>query len=544
MNLTNRKLPKWLWAGMGIAAMLFTAAVLVFYVLGPALATLHSDYTDSLLWANATAESGRVLDPKFNYAAILPFGGALWMVPILKIFGYGRTAYVLSMLVFIPLFMGAAYYMMRSLKFSRVWSAIGTMTICLILSSSQNMLEMMWAHVIYYSLSILFFMLAVSLTLRVAEAVLCWKRGDKISWKKLILLGLLAILCVGSATDGVQLVVMSTLPVMGGLIAMAFFDEKPLLSKPKLKTYVLVALMGVATLAGLVLLKLFTRNDRIDAVYANAYDYWSPSNQWTKNFMQLFPALCALFGVELEAGTKLFTVDSVIYVLKMAYLVLIILCPAVLLLRYKKLRQSTKLLIWAHLILSVVLFLGYVCGMLYTAQWRLIPFIGTGTILLIAALRELWGGKAVEKRLVCVLAAVMAVICLANVADIAVMPRRVEDNKHWALTQQLQERGYTHGYATFWNSHPVNILSDDQVHVGVLEQKPDGELVPRQFQNYKNEFDACPEGSRCFLVLDSYELSLARKSEYWTRLQEQRNLVDSFQCGDYYVLVFDGHVIV
>ena len=124
------------------------------------------------------------------------------------------------------------------------------------------------------------------------------------------------------------------------------------------------------------------------------------------------------------------------------------------------------------------------------------------------------------------------------------MPHGVENNVRWALTQELKERGYTHGYATFWNSLPVNILSDDEIHVGTVEQTAEGDLIPRNYQNYKNEFDACPEGTACFLVLDSYELSEVQKSEYWARLKEQRNLVDSFQCGSFIVLVFDGHVIV
>ena len=138
----------------------------------------------------------------------------------------------------------------------------------------------------------------------------------------------------------------------------------------------------------------------------------------------------------------------------------------------------------------------------------------------------------------------MAVICLYNAIKVAQMPHGVENNVRWALTQELKERGYTHGYATFWNSLPVNILSDDEIHLGTLEQTAEGDLIPRNYQNYKNEFDACPEGTACFLVLDSYEFSEVQKSEYWARLKEQRNLIDSFTCGDYIVLVFDGHVIV
>ena len=60
--------------------------VLISYITGPALEYLNSDCVDSLLWSKVIVDSGKILAEDFYYAAILPFGSPLWMVPIIKIF--------------------------------------------------------------------------------------------------------------------------------------------------------------------------------------------------------------------------------------------------------------------------------------------------------------------------------------------------------------------------------------------------------------------------------------------------------------------------
>ena len=79
-------------------------ALVIYYILGPGEGYFHSDCTDSIVWANATVESGKIFDPDFKYAALLPFSASAWMVPLIRIFGYGMTAHNIAMIIFAVIF--------------------------------------------------------------------------------------------------------------------------------------------------------------------------------------------------------------------------------------------------------------------------------------------------------------------------------------------------------------------------------------------------------------------------------------------------------
>ncbi len=530
--------PKWVYdRALPIFILLCTLGFVLYYITGPMLVLLNSDYLDSLVWANVTAETGDILSTEFNYAALLPFGSPLWMVPILKIFGYGIKAQVLSMAVFAVLFISAAYYFFRSLKFKRLIAALAAAVFCLVMSGSDVLLEMFWGHTIYYSLGLLFFLLLMGLTLRLTDATRSWKKGNKLKIRTILELAAVAILCVGCATDGFQLIALGIMPMAGALIICAFFDPTPLVDRSKLRKGAVLGLMLVCAVVGLGVLKIITKNGYIKAGYANAHMVWGNSNDWIANVMKIFPNAAILFGVNVKAEQKLLTLPSMIYMLKLVTLVAIGVAPVALLLRYKKLSEKVKMVLWGHLIITAVIFFLVVFGPLAYGNWRLIPCISTGLILTMLWIRELLAGSRVEKRL----AALLACVCLANVAQLARMPRNIQNNVHWDVTQMLKEKGYDYGFATFWNSHPIVALSDSEIEVTSVKQEGI-ELEPHRYQNYKDEFE--PKEGPCFLLLDEEEYANVQQGEYWKKLNSTRKLIDSFECGEFIVLVFDGNIIV
>ncbi len=544
MNLTKKKLPKWLFDPVApILLLVFTAAVAMYYISGPLLAEFHSDYTDSLLWANVTAETGDILSTKFNYAAILPFGAPLWMVPILKIFGYGRTAFQLSMVVFTLVFISSSYYFFRSLKWQRLIAAAATSCLCLLLSGSDVLLEMMWGHTIYYSLSLLFWLLLMGLTLHLLDTTRSWKKGNKIRISTILELVAVTILCAGCATDGSQMLALGVLPVLGALVAWAFFDDSPLISKANLCKCALAGLMLVASGIGMVILFLITKGGTISSTYASSHLAWDSHTKWMNNLLHIFPSTAQLYNADTAAGQKLFTFGSLVRGLKILMLMVVFAAPVAMLLRYRKLNDSTKLALWGHFVVTGVIGFMYVFGILNDGNWRLIPCLGTGIIVTILWIHDLFAGSRVEKRLATVLAVLLAVVCLLNVALIGKMPRKVQQNKYWNVTQALQEKGYDYGYATFWNSHPIALLSDNKIQITSVEQEGT-ELAPLYYQNYDREFIPQEDRDTCFLLLEQAELENLQKGQYWQRLKSCRQLVDSFECGEFIVLVFDGNVIV
>ena len=538
------RVPKWVFDPvLPILLLVFTAAVLVYYITGPMLATFHSDFTDSLLWANVTAETGQILSPDYNYAAILPFGSPLWMVPILKIFGYGRTAFMASMIVFVPIFMGSGYYFFRSFKWNRLSCAMAVCCFCLVMSGSTTLLEMLWGHTIYYSLSLLFWMLLMGLTLRLVDTTREWKQGKKLKISRILELVCVSVLCAGCATDGFQVLALSVAPVAGALIACAFFDNIPLLDRGSMRKYAVVGLMLISSCVGIVILRIITKNGAISASYANGHMYWTPTNNWVENLQSIFPAICDLFGISVPEKLKLFSLKSVFCGLRLLLLLFVLAAPVAMLLRYRKLSQSKRIALWGHLLLTGVIGFMYIFGMLSYGNWRLIPCVGTGVIITVLWVSELLAGTRVEKRVAAALAALMAAVCLANVWQVAKMPRNVEDNSYWQVTQVLKEKGYDYGFASFWNSHPIVLLSDNEIQVTTVYLE-EGELTERHYQNYRDAFEPRQDKETCFLLMETNEYRQMKDGAYMQRLRESRNLVDSFQCGKFIVLVFDGSVIV
>ena len=56
------RIPKWVYdLVLPILLLLFAMGAAVYYITGPMLVMFHSDYTDSLIWANVSVETGKIL---------------------------------------------------------------------------------------------------------------------------------------------------------------------------------------------------------------------------------------------------------------------------------------------------------------------------------------------------------------------------------------------------------------------------------------------------------------------------------------------------
>ena len=265
--------------------MIFALASVVYFIVGPMEGYVHADFTDTIYWANASLESGRVFDPQFRYAGLLPFSANLWFIPLISIFGVSMTAQVIGMTVFALVFAASLWFMCRSLEWSVSWSAFTVGATMLILSSSVKLREIMWGHVIYYSLILVLLFVGIGLAVRLLR-----KRTPTLC----ILTALWAIL---SATDGVQIVAMVLFPVAGAIIAEIFFNgKKKLTDKGNFYPLCLSAGIIVAGAVGLVLLSLLKGDIR--AGYAEAHMGLTSVNNWMDNLLKLPKAWFGLLGFD------------------------------------------------------------------------------------------------------------------------------------------------------------------------------------------------------------------------------------------------------
>jgi len=531
-----------------ILGVVFTALslwTLLYYITGPALAYFHSDCTDSLLWAQMMIESGSVLSEDFAYAAILPFGSPLWMVPILKICGYTYTAQVISMSVFAVIFVLSAISLFRALGWR--FSLCGAASFCLslLLSGSVKLREIMWEHVIYYSLGILFLMLTANLSIRLYRRVSAYGEGDHSKKNKAILAIfalLLFLLCAGIATDGFQMIAITAVPVIAALIALAVFDSKnALFSNVSKGKYLLICCMAVGMVTGLLALNVITKNGEISAGYENAYSQWSDLSVWMDNALKFPYQYLSLFGIEIEKNQPLFSLDSIFVMLRLAVALLLLISPILLLCRYKKIRSDAeKILLWSHLVVTAVIMLGFICGKLSGANWRLVPMLGSSILVTLIYVKELLWSEEVEKRIGTVFAALLICVSFLTAQTMLQMPHNA-GNTFQNIATTLSNKGYTYGYATFWQSNNTTLLSNGRVKV-VTVNINNGTVERRAYQTASYWFEDQEGQEDYFLLLTANEYQEVKRSKYWQDLNLNCDLIDEFTCDGYHILVFNGNV--
>lgn len=508
---------------------------------------LHSDYSDTILWAQATFDSGELVYDGFRYAAILPFGGNLLMLIFMPFFGYSMTTHTLGMLTFLLLLVLAIVWFCRGLGYGYGRAFVLTAMLALILSSSEKLREIMWGHIIYYSLGILFFLFGFGLISRIIE-----KQEDCIalgapsvsslatSKKCIVLFAIGFVFSLCTALNGLQSLLTYILPILFGLFFEALLNgEKKHFSSRLTLSSILFISMLIATLLGLLLRGAIC--GEVGSAYADAYSSYSDMDEWMNNLL-LFPThYFELLGVSVKEYDPIADINSLFTMIKLFGGILLLILPFYLLFTYKKIqKRSVKILTVSHFALSAMLLYAYIFGLLSTANWRLTPLIASLVITSFAALCELWDRReAVGKRIAALCLALLLALSAIPMVTIAKTPKDYgEDNALHLLASGLEERGLSEGYATFWNSQAITLLSDNEVRARNISVSADGikrETYQSQYAWYESEdLDVS-----CFLLLSEYEnLTLYR---YFA--EEGADYNEHFTIGSYHVYVYSRNIL-
>lgn len=516
-----------------ICAAFGAAAVvsIIYYIIYPAGASFHSDCTDTIYWAQASYESGKLFDPDFNYAAMLPFGGSLLMLPFLGSLGVSMATHTIGMILFVLLFFASLFFMCRSLSFEPHWTFLCVGTVAMILSLSEKLREIFFEHVIYYSLAAIFIYVMLGLSARIIKGVKC-----KGFW---LYSAVLLVFSALVATDGLQLVATAIIPI---LIALA--GERILDSGKKLTDaggYYHLACIGITVagcVSGLILLRILSNG--ITAGYANAYSNYSSMTDWLAHVTALPEQWLRLLGVDIADGEPLFSGGSIVEMIKIALAILLGIIPVVALFFYKKLGKDSRLLLLAHWGLTAVILFGYVFGDLSAANWRLSPIIATGIPVCIMCFRTAitFSPKkyGTVKRLCAVSLCFFIAASAVGMRTVYALPKYgIAENEGTALSEMLERHGLNYGYATFWNSQRTTVISDSAVKVRTITVDGNG-IFLRDYQSSKKWFLNQPGVDKYFIVLTPSEAALLSESGLFERAIDLAD--ETFSEGIYFVLVF------
>ena len=537
--------------------------IVLYYILGPSKYYMTSDSTDSMRWAQASFESGKLISDNFAYAAILPFGGNLIFLPFIAIFGYSVKAQVLGLAFFAVLLALAMYYMGTGLRLGHIGSASLVSLFFIIMSSSAKLREIMWEHIFYYNLGILFFCLGVGMaarltredcdlfksrtpvkTLAVWGLVISLSAGAMLAiseniatvkglmitlavilvitvgifiagicmhcrvsvMRDYIRLALLAVFSMLAATDGLQTLVCFALPVLAGVFCERLFDpSENVFSLKNLKACGVLAAIAAPTLIGYKLIE--KASGGINAGYADAYSSYSAMSSWKDNFLGFFNNWFSLIGVSVANGDPLASKESIINMIGIFGGILLLIAPFILLFFWKKITSGgVKIALIGHFALSAFILFAVTFGKLGGANWRLTPMLGSSVLLTFITAIELIRQKKLALRVGTLIVAFMILIALPAVAEIREMDSDSGDNVAWHLAaERLEDEGLRYGYANFWFAESITLFSDGALEVAnISENVP----TPRKYvyQISRSAFDDREDdGAGYFLLLTEKE---------------------------------------
>ncbi len=515
------------------AILMSVSIVLIgYYILFPSRNVFHSDTTDTLMWAAASYEGGSLFNPDFNYACLLPFSTSLIMTALIPIFGVSMTTHVLGMLIFFLIMTGALIWMCRKMKWSWGWTSVMVFTVLMMLSGSEKIREIFWGHTIYYSLGVMFIFVGLALVFWYMD--LSEKRNRSRRTLAAVLIGLWFVL---TCTNQLIAIVIFALPVIAAVFCERYFDTgSELLGQKNRRTVRLLILMCVCMVGGYLLTNVLANG--IVARYETAFSTYSSMNEWLTNLMKFPEQWISLLGVSVAAYEPFMSANSIVALLTLISAVVILVLPLVGLCNYNKIRDAKlRILILTYWFMTLLIMLGYTCGMLSNAGWRLSPIAAMAVVVSVAVLR--WAVSQISmQRIVSVLMVPVFMVCMFNGAMIAKMPKNEYKNSVlYQLADVLMENDLNYGYATFWRANSITVISDSKVkcrNVTIDEHV----IEPYLYQTSNSWYKAQPDQEKYFLLMSDVEKLYLESANSPVASMPHEEL---FEQG-YYIWIFNENI--
>jgi hypothetical protein len=293
----------------------------------------------------------------------------------------------------------------------------------------------------------------------------------------------------------------------------------------------------------------------------------------------------------MEKNAPLFDVESLKYFFRIVVGIILIVMPIVILCLYGKLRsRGTKVMVWAHFVLTAVVLFGYICGELSAANWRLTPILGSSIMLCVCGLRELvsdfglikvdekeeiaepteadaelYDGENLPEELpetevsakksgAVVLSRVCSLVLAVIIASSLVFAKEIDklpadygrDNTNHRLAEFLVSEGLEYGYATFWYSQAITVLSNSEVTVRNMDvNKRDG-VVGRHYQSSLNWYNDQEGVEEYFVILSPKEYETVCNHGRWIDWVNRyglRHYEDPNDCAGFRIYVFSENVL-
>lgn len=521
---------------ISILVALVAVISVMYYMFGPSRGYLHSDCVDTMTWAGATVESGKIFSDTFCYPYLLPFGATFLVYPFVQIFGFTMFAYRFAMLVFMILFALAIYFTGRGMKWSRNTTLIAVGIELITLSSSNKLRELFWEHIIHYSLGAFLAFVLLALIFLFLKAFSENKYSFKGSKKVIVFAILLGLWSFFSAFDGLTTLALSSIPVIGALVLVIVLDNKnKIFANLHKDIYFSAGIIVLTTVLGAILLAIVTKF--VGTGYGDAYSTITDSSEWSGNIMKFLQQWTSLLGADFKVGESITKSDNIFAAIKMAGSLVLFIVPIYAVFIYNKFNRNEKIFILFHWLMSGFILYGYVFGKLSSVNWRLSPIICSAIIVNVMVWRNMWASVEL-KRFAGLVSALVVLSSVVTVGQIFAMPADYgKDNDHQKAIELLEKNDLNYGYATYWNANILTLLSSSRVKVRDVNFDQD---MPRKgWLNCDNIwFDDQPGQDKYFILFTNSEYESMVSRDYIV-LEDVEEIIRD---GNWVVVVKDKNI--
>jgi hypothetical protein len=194
-------------------------------------------------------------------------------------------------------------------------------------------------------------------------------------------------------------------------------------------------------------------------------------------------------------------------------------------------------MIIANAIVGVLQLMGWTFGRLNDCNWRLTPIVITSVVLCVMQIRKLYK-KGKSFRFSMVLIVPMTVVMMLFASEIHLDFCKKNDSineKIESVGDFLKSEGLDYGYATFWFSNIITLLTDSEIMIAPIEQYR-GDLLILEYQSNDNWYTDNGR-DEYFILLTNQEYIEYKEAEHYLVPNEILNH-DKF-----YILVYDYNVI-
>lgn len=491
-----------------IAVFVIGIIFVLYYIIVKQRVEFDSDYTDTLLWADAMLTGNGLFDKNMFYAYTLPFGGSVLMAPFVAVFGVSYKAHVLGFIIFFIILTFSLYKLMRFMDFDSYLSLFSVGLILLLSLTTKDVRWTMWGHVIHYSLGFLFVIVALAIYSRIDinnfHLLIKKNKGQdekKIAKSILIYSVFLMILTFLFCSNGLTTILFFFIPFFGAIIIERFINvDEDIFCKENINTLAFSVVCMISGALGFIISKLLQRG--VITVYDGIFTRIPAWTEWISDFSDKMRMFLLLTCGQVEDLVAMDSKEGIVILLMALFCFAILLLPFVALFSFKKFTNKTfKLLFISYYILFFASLFIFDFSTAKGTAHRLVGVYITAVTCSICYIVFLLKDKVLSRfgYLASIFMILICVICIGNVNSLK------GENRYDKLIKVLKENGLSEGFSDYWSAQITTVLSDSQVEICPVEISEDGNIKARLYNVRPSDYTFKEDTDKYFVFMSNIE---------------------------------------